>query len=303
MNNTPLVSFCLITYNQERFILDALQGAFNQTYANLEILISDDCSRDNTFQLINEAVAQYNGPHKIVVNQNSHNLGIAAHINKVLYEIAKGEIIMLAAGDDVSLPTRTQVSVDFLMQHPEVSSVSVSSEECDENLQPKENTFRKLMTPGRDSIVTLEDYVYFRNFILFPGDSRVLRREVISAFPPLKYVSAEDIYLFIRSLLVGSAGYIRQPLVKYRIYGGNVTCQRQTNQEILTQKREGAKRQMEEDIEVALCNHYIEAEDVPLIEKKITDLLDHMYPLPIIQKRHSLIYRILRKCAKIILRE
>lgn len=303
MNNTPLVSFCLFTYNQEKFVMDALQGAFSQTYANLEIIISDDCSTDSTFQLIKDAVAHYNGPHKIIVNQNPHNLGIAAHVNKVLYEIAKGEIIMLAAGDDVSLPTRTQVSVDFLMQHPEVSSVSVSSEECDENLQPKENTFRKLMTQGRDSIVTLEDYVYFRNFILFPGDSRVLRREVISAFPPLKYVSAEDIYLFIRSMLVGSAGYIRQPLVKYRIYGGNVTCQRQTDQEVLRQKREGAKLQMEEDIKVALSNHYIKADDVPLIEKKVTDLLDHMYPVPVVQKRHSLIYRILRKCAKILLRE
>ena len=60
---------------------------------------------------------------------------------------------------------------------------------------------------------------------------------------------------------------------------------------------------MEEDIKVALRNHYIEADDVPLIEKKVADLLDHMYPQPIVRKRHSLIYRIFRKCAKILLRE
>jgi len=303
MNSTPLVSFCLFTYNQEKYVLDALRGAFSQTYANLEIIISDDCSKDNTVQLIKDAVAQYNGSHKIIVNCNPHNLGIAAHVNKVLYEIAKGEIIMLAAGDDVSMPTRTQVCVDFLLNHPEVSSVSLSSEECDENLKPKHNTFRKLMTPGKDSIVTLEDYVYFSDFIIFPGDSRVLRREVISTFPPLKYVSAEDIYLFFRSLLIGSAGYLRQPLVKYRIYGGNVTCQKQNNQDVLKQKREGAKLQMEEDIKVALRNHYIEADDVSLIKKKVAYLLDHLYPLPVVRKRHSLIYRILRKCAKILLRE
>lgn len=299
----PLVSFCLFTYNQERFILDAIQGAFSQTYDNMEIIISDDCSKDNTYHLIEEAVAQYHGPHKIVINRNQANLGIAQHVNKLLYELAKGDIIMIAAGDDVSMPSRTQVCVDFLLNHPEVSSVSLSSEECDENLHPKQNTFRELMTPGRDTIVTLEDYVYFDDFVLFPGDSRVLRREVIDTFPPLKHVSAEDIYLFFRSLLIGSVGYIRQPLVKYRIYGGNVTCQKQIDAKVLINKRECAKKQFEEDMSVALKSSYITEKDIPLIEQKISYLVNWLYPNPVVSKKHSFCYRLLKKCAKFLFRE
>ena len=301
--NKPLVSFCLFTYNQEKYILDAIKGAFDQTYDNLEIIISDDCSKDNTYQLIEEAVSEYKGPHKVIVNRNQTNLGIAQHVNKLLYELAKGEIIVIAAGDDVSMPTRTEVCVDFLLQHPEVSSVSLSSEECDEHLQPKHNTFRKLMTPGRNSIVTLEDYVYFDDFILFPGDSRVLRRSVIESFPPLKYVSAEDIYLFFRSLLIGSVGYIRQPLVKYRIYGGNITCQKQIDVAVLEQKKTSARLQFEEDMKLALQNHYISEIDIPLIEQKISYLVNWLYPILKAQKKHSYCYKLLRKFAKILFRE
>lgn len=301
--NKPLVSFCLFTYNQERYILDAIKGAFSQTYDNLEIIISDDCSKDNTYRLIEAAVAEYKGTHKVVVNRNQTNLGIAQHVNKLLYELAKGEIIVIAAGDDVSMPTRTEVCVDFLMQHPEVSSVSLSSEECDEHLQPKNNTFRELMTPGRNSIVTLEDYVYFDDFILYPGDSRVLRRNVIDSFPPLKYVSAEDIYLFFRSLLIGSVGYIRQPLVKYRIYGGNITCQKQIDIAVLEQKKASARLQFEDDMKLALQNHYITETDIPLIEQKISYLVNWLYPTPKAQKKHSYCYKLLRKCAKNLFRE
>jgi len=214
---TPLVSYCLFTYNQEKFILDAIHSAFAQTYENLEIIISDDCSTDGTYELVKKAVEEYKGFHIVRINRNEQNMGIAKHVKKVLHELAKGEIIAMAAGDDVSSPNRVQVSVDFMLQNPEMTSLSCSSVECDADLEPKNNTFRELITPNRNTIVTLEDYVYFDNFILFPGDSRVIRRNVLDVFPPLSHVEAEDIALFFRSILLGSVGYIRQPLVKYRI--------------------------------------------------------------------------------------
>jgi glycosyltransferase involved in cell wall biosynthesis len=47
--NKPLISFLLLSYNQEEYINDAVDGAFSQTYSTLEIIISDDCSNDNTY--------------------------------------------------------------------------------------------------------------------------------------------------------------------------------------------------------------------------------------------------------------
>ena len=53
----PKVSFLLLCYNQERFVKDAVQGALDQDYANIEIIISDDASSDSTMEIINEVVS------------------------------------------------------------------------------------------------------------------------------------------------------------------------------------------------------------------------------------------------------
>jgi glycosyltransferase involved in cell wall biosynthesis len=91
-NDLPLVSFVLIAYNQEQFIAEAIQGAFAQTYSPLEIILSDDCSRDGTFRIMEEMANAYHGPHTVILNRNPKNLGIGGHVNRVM-ELAQGEWI------------------------------------------------------------------------------------------------------------------------------------------------------------------------------------------------------------------
>ena len=55
----PLVSFGIITYNQEQFILDTLKGAVSQEYDNMEIIVSDDNSTDKTFEIVESFVKSY----------------------------------------------------------------------------------------------------------------------------------------------------------------------------------------------------------------------------------------------------
>ncbi len=102
---SPLVTFALFCFNQEAFVKEAVEGALKQDYANLEIIISDDCSTDRTFDVIRETVAGYAGPHVVRLVRNVQNLGLLPHIFSRGRE-AKGEIVVMAAGDDVSLPTR-----------------------------------------------------------------------------------------------------------------------------------------------------------------------------------------------------
>src|SRR4051794_34557301 len=102
----PAVTFFVMTYNQSRFVREAVQGALAQTYQPLEILFSDDCSTDGTFEIIQETVKNYSGPHTIVLNRNERNLGVSEHLNKIV-ALANGELIIAADGDDVSNPHRT----------------------------------------------------------------------------------------------------------------------------------------------------------------------------------------------------
>jgi len=75
----PLVTFALFAYDQERYIREALEGAFAQSYQPLEILLSDDCSTDRTFDIMREMAAAYAGPHRIRLYRNPTNLGVAGH--------------------------------------------------------------------------------------------------------------------------------------------------------------------------------------------------------------------------------
>jgi len=106
----PLITFALLAYNQERYIREAVEGALSQTYSPLEIILSDDCSSDATFKIMQQMAEDYSGPHKIILNQNHSNIGLAGHINNIL-DLSNGEFFVVAAGDDVSFPNRTAALV------------------------------------------------------------------------------------------------------------------------------------------------------------------------------------------------
>ena len=124
MTSRPLVTFALVAYNQERYIREAVEGALAQTYEPLEVILSDDCSTDRTFALMEQLAQDYVGPHRIVLNRNATNLGLCGHVNRV-FSLATADVVVLAAGDDVSLPNRVSDTADILTQHAEVSSVSM----------------------------------------------------------------------------------------------------------------------------------------------------------------------------------
>lgn len=113
LEERPLVTFALFAYNQERYIREAVEGAFAQTYEPLEIILSDDCSTDRTYEIIEELAAKYEGPHKLIVRRSTKNRGLGLHIYDVT-NLATGSIIVVAAGDDISLPMRSQTLVALM---------------------------------------------------------------------------------------------------------------------------------------------------------------------------------------------
>lgn len=297
MNQKPFVSFCIFTYNQENYILDAINGAVNQEYDNMEIIISDDNSKDNTYEIIQDYFAKYNGKHKIVLNRNNTNLGIREHFNKVIYTIAKGDIIIIAAGDDVSLPNRTEVTVDFFNSNPQINSLHFLSLQVDEKLTPILNRNINL-SKGLHSIITLDDYIQ-SSIWLYSGDSRAFRRELIEKFPKLEYSHNEDIPTFIRSIILGSTALIRNNLVLRRIDGKNTSLQWRYKQE-----GKDLYKQIFKDVNFALDNNYIDKITAEKILYKIENIIVDMKFLdlerlcPIITKLYNLFIYLPRYIAR-----
>ena len=111
----PLITFVLYAFNQQSFVEQAVKAALQQTYSPLQVILSDDHSTDATFSIIQEHAAAYSGPHSIFTNRTPYNIGTVGHLLKLVPQM-KGELIILAAGDDVSLPDRAQALVDEWQQ-------------------------------------------------------------------------------------------------------------------------------------------------------------------------------------------
>jgi glycosyltransferase involved in cell wall biosynthesis len=108
MQNNPLVSLCLPVYNGARFIAYTLDSLLLQTYGNIEIIISDDCSTDN----LNEILQTYND-ERISYFKNTQNCGITYNWNKAV-SLAKGKYIKLICQDDILAPDCIEEQVRVL---------------------------------------------------------------------------------------------------------------------------------------------------------------------------------------------
>ena len=99
----PVATMVLMSYNQADVISESIKALLDQECEPVEIMISDDCSSDKTWDRIVEAVSGYDGPHIIRLNRNRENLGLIKHYNKC-FSMASADIVIVCGGDDISLP-------------------------------------------------------------------------------------------------------------------------------------------------------------------------------------------------------
>lgn len=108
----PLVSIVIPAYNHERYVVQSLSSAINQTYPNIELIIIDDGSTDGTADLI-ENTLKKNSHNRDVTFVRQTNQGLSKTLNKAIM-IAKGEFVQFLASDDAYLPDRTSRCVEAL---------------------------------------------------------------------------------------------------------------------------------------------------------------------------------------------
>ncbi len=115
-----LVSVIITSYNSSLFILETLESAKAQTYPNIELIISDDCSIDNTVALCSVWLSE--NKHRFIRTELitvPHNTGVSANCNRSI-NASRAEWIKFIAGDDILLPTCIEDNMNFVSQHKEV---------------------------------------------------------------------------------------------------------------------------------------------------------------------------------------
>ncbi len=208
----------IIAYNQEQYIRQAIEGALSQTYQPLEIILSDDCSGDGTYEIIQEIAGEYSGPHQIRTNRNEHNLGIGGHVSRLM-EMAGGELIVVAAGDDVSLPERVErMCQEYRDSGGTAMSIYSSFTVIDEHGK-EQGIVRK--PPRKDG----DDVESRIRAISACGCSHSWHRSVFDIFGPmLPGTVYEDKTIAFRSAMLGEIRYVDEPLVLYRRHPENITA-------------------------------------------------------------------------------
>jgi glycosyltransferase involved in cell wall biosynthesis len=224
-SSKPLLTFALAALNQERFIREAVEAAFAQTYSPLEIILSDDCSEDKTFELMCEMAKAYRGPHRIVLNRNPVRRSIGGHINRIM-EVSQGELILAAAGDDISLPQRAQATYEaWDSSGRKATSIHSKIFQIDEDGNSIDEVFKTGCGDGARLVEQKAQpmqYVQTLEPLIF-GCAHAFSRKLYNVFGNLPdEVIHEDNALGFRSILAGQLLFINEPLVKYRIHGNNV---------------------------------------------------------------------------------
>ncbi|WP_019154269.1 glycosyltransferase family 2 protein [Robertmurraya massiliosenegalensis] len=115
--NSPVATVFIPIYNCESYIKETLDSIINQTYNNLEILLINDGSTDNSIDIIN----QYDDP-RIRLLHNPKNMGIPYTRNVGLKE-AKGKYLINMDSDDIAFPERVEKQVSFFESHPDIDAI------------------------------------------------------------------------------------------------------------------------------------------------------------------------------------
>jgi glycosyltransferase involved in cell wall biosynthesis len=230
-----LVSICIPTYNGTVFIAEAMDSAIAQTYENLEIIVSDDSSEDETLKIIESYKQKTNIP--IYIN-NHQPTGIGANWNNSIKK-ANGEYIKFLFQDDVLSPNCIQEMVDVFLQNSNLGLVACKRDFIIEDGQSLEiedwiNKFKNLQVQfQKNEEITIIDKTLFsrRDFLDSPMNkigeppTVLFRKEIIQeiGFFDEELKQILDYVFYYRILKKYPIAIINKPLVKFRIHEAQAT--------------------------------------------------------------------------------
>jgi glycosyltransferase involved in cell wall biosynthesis len=214
----PHATMIVTCYNQEKYIQPAIESVLAQTYTPLDILISDDCSTDRTYELIREITDAYDGPHTVVVNRNETNVS-PGHLREV-WPMVKGEIAVLGHGDDIQHPDRVKATVERMLEE-NVSVVTCNATVIDAAGKPT----RYFMDPNQRPDLSLEAFgTHSHNSTVF-GAGMAWHREVFDVFGPVYPGprNTDNTIGFRGALLRGGSVILDPKYVQWRVHDNNRT--------------------------------------------------------------------------------
>jgi len=205
-NKEYLVTVVVPAYNHEKYIIDCLESIHNQTYRDFQWIVVDDCSTDNTPEILEENQSKYG--YELILHKK--NMGVSATMTEMIRDYAKGKYISPLASDDMYLPEKIEKQLKFMEANPQYGmcysrnySIDVSG-----NIIGKE-----------DSCQYASGWV-FKNILsisFHPGTCVMMQREVLESVGYYQPgIIAEDLYMNCKIADKYQIGFLDDYLGKYR---------------------------------------------------------------------------------------
>lgn len=204
----PLVSVIITTYNRSDILPRAIDSVLSQTYENIEIILVDDCSGDNTKEIIEN---NYKGKLKYLINEK--NVGLAASRN-VGINHSKGDFVSFLDDDDEILPTKIEKQVNMFLNDRDLGVAYCGSDRVYEN-------YKLNIKPEHKGNILRHALRYPLNTI----HSLLIRREILLTIGLFseELHSYEDWDLWIRLAMCAKFDFVNEYLVIYHIHGNQMT--------------------------------------------------------------------------------
>jgi glycosyltransferase involved in cell wall biosynthesis len=215
MTRLPDIDVMVLTYRHESFIDQCLEGIMTQQYeGNVRIVVSDDCSSDNTLQKVKSWQEKF---PNIELLQAEQNLGPGRNFAKALNE-CKAPLLAFCEGDDFWIdPHKLQMQATALITNPE-ATISYTN-------------YRKVDAAGiaiaTEVLGAQPEKFYFRDLLFGQGpsiNSSVVRRSCIAANLPEEFfkIPNPDVFIFAMALIAGHGVYSDAVTSAYRLHGGGI---------------------------------------------------------------------------------
>jgi glycosyltransferase involved in cell wall biosynthesis len=194
--DTPLVSIGIFVYNEGRFVRDSLQSLLSQDYPNIEFLISDNCSTDETSSICEEISSL---DKRVRYERLDRNIGSAANSIRVL-ERATGDYFMWASGHDLWTPNYVSSCVAALQENPDASVAYGTSDWIDRDGRAMSKQSGHYDTRGMDPAIRLF-FTFWGNLHPILG---VIRIRCLRLIPKIYECAGTDQIVLAQLALAGA---------------------------------------------------------------------------------------------------
>ena len=250
------VDILLATYNGEKYLEEQIESILNQTYENIQIIISDDCSKDKT----REILKKYEQNDKITIYYQEQNLGYVKNFEFLLNKV-ESNLYMLSDQDDVWKKEKVEKTVEKL-QKDDLDLVFGDLEVVDKDLNTLYKSYNKYMHLTHKIEKYYKDYRLQYLYNCMTGCTMLSKKEWLDKILPFpldsKYV-IHDYWIGLIIALNGKVGYLSKPYILYRQHGENGVGAKKASEEFNELKK---IRDLSIDIKIGIFETYVKNEKI-----------------------------------------